>query len=74
MNDIQIDDRWGKTFNGNLDGNGYAIIMATDSVAAGAVAMVIGILAAWFGLGLFPVAVICCVTVFVLELLPFLGV
>ena len=30
-------------------------------------ALVIGILAAWFGLGLFPVAVICCAVVFLLE-------
>ena len=45
-----------------------AIIEATNSPIAGLVALILGILAAWFGLGLFPVAVICCVVVFVLEL------
>ena len=45
-----------------------AIIDATNSPIAGAVALVAGIVAAWFGLGLFPVSVICCVVVFVLEL------
>ena len=45
-----------------------AIIQATNSPLAGAVALVLGIVAAWLGLGLFPVSVICCVVVFVLEL------
>lgn len=45
-----------------------AIIDATNSPVAGAVALIAGIVAAWFGLGLFPVSVICCVIVFVLEL------
>ncbi len=45
-----------------------AIIEATHSPIAGAVALVIGILAAWFGAGLFPVACISCATVFLLEL------
>ena len=44
-----------------------AIMEATNSPAAGAVALVIGIIAAWFGLGLFPVSVICCAVVFILE-------
>mgnify|MGYP002623522776 CR=1 FL=1 len=44
-----------------------AIMEATSSPVAGAVALVLGIIAAWFGLGLFPVSIICCVTVFVLE-------
>ena len=44
-----------------------AIVEATDSPLAGAAALVCGILAAWFGLGLFPVSIICCVVVFVLE-------
>lgn len=45
-----------------------AIIQATNSPLAGAVALILGIVAAWLGLGLFPVSVICCVVVFVLEL------
>lgn len=45
-----------------------AIITATSSPIAGALALVAGIVAAWFGLGLLPVAVVCCVVVFLLEL------
>lgn len=45
-----------------------AIIEATGSPVAGALALILGIAAAWLGLGLFPVSVICCVTVFILEL------
>lgn len=45
-----------------------AIVEATQSPIAGAAALVIGILAAWFGASLFKVAVICCLTVFALEL------
>ncbi len=44
-----------------------AIMQATNSPYAGAAALVLGIIAAWFGLGLFPVSVICCIVVFVLE-------
>jgi len=44
-----------------------AIIEATQSPLAGVLALVLGIVAAMVGLGLFPVAVICCVAVFVLE-------
>ena len=44
-----------------------AIMEATSSPVAGAAALVIGIVAAWAGLSLFPVSVICCVVVFVLE-------
>ena len=44
-----------------------AITEATSSPYAGAAALVIGIIAAWCGLGLFPVSVICCAVVFVLE-------
>lgn len=46
-----------------------AIIEATQSPIAGAVALTAGIIAAWCGLGLFPVSIICCVIVFILELL-----
>ncbi len=44
-----------------------AIMEATESPLAGAAALVLGIVAAWFGLGLFPVSIICCLVVFVLE-------
>lgn len=46
-----------------------AIIEATNSPIGGIVALVLGVVAAWLGLGLFPVAMICCVSVFVLEAL-----
>ena len=45
-----------------------AILTATQSPAAGAAALAAGILAAWLGAGLLPVAAICCGVVFVLEL------
>ena len=46
-----------------------AIMEATNqSPAAGAVALVVGIAAAWFGASLFQVSVACCAVVFVLEL------
>ncbi len=45
-----------------------AILNATDSPLAGALAMAAGVVSAWLGAGLFPTAVICCVTVFALEL------
>ena len=44
-----------------------AIVQATQSPVAGAVALVIGIAAAWCGASLFQVAVACCAVVFVLE-------
>lgn len=45
-----------------------AIVDATQSPAAGALALAVGLLAAWFGAGLLPVAVLCCATVLVSEL------
>ena len=45
-----------------------AILSATQSPIAAAAALVLGIVMAYFGLGLFPVAVSCCVIVFLLEL------
>ena len=45
-----------------------AIVKATQSPAAGAMALVVGIAAAWFGASLFQVSVACCAVVFVLEL------
>lgn len=44
-----------------------AIMDATASPFAGLIAMAAGIVAAWAGLGLFPVSILCCVTVFVME-------
>lgn len=45
-----------------------AIMDATQSPIAGAAALIVGIVAAWLGAGLFPVSVLCCIVVFVLEL------
>ena len=47
-----------------------AIMNATQSPVAGAAAMderCIGIVAAWCGLGLLPVSLVCCATVLILE-------
>ena len=44
-----------------------SIVEATRSPIAGAAALLLGVLLAWMGAGLFPVAVSCCATVFVLE-------
>lgn len=46
-----------------------AIVQATDTPVAGAVALVVGIVAAWFGASLFQVAAACCALVFVIELI-----
>ena len=45
-----------------------AIMEATQSPVAGLAALIVGIVLAWCGAGLFPVSVLCCVVVFVLEL------
>lgn len=45
-----------------------AIVQATDAPLAGAIALAVGIVAAWFGASLFQVAAICCALVFVVEL------
>ena len=45
-----------------------AITEATQSPIAGAAALVVCMAAAWFGAGLFPVAIAGCVTVFIIEL------
>ena len=44
------------------------LAVMTQSPAAGAMALVAGIAAAWLGASLFQVSVICCAVVFVLEL------
>lgn len=46
-----------------------AIMQTTNSEFSGLIALLLGVIAAWCGLGLFPVAVICSVVVFVAELL-----
>ncbi len=46
-----------------------AIVQATDVPLAGAIALAVGIAAAWFGASLFQVAAICCALVFVVELI-----
>ncbi len=46
-----------------------AIIDATQSQLSGALALIVGILAAWSGASLFKVALLCCSVVFVTELL-----
>lgn len=46
-----------------------AIMETTQSPIAGLAALIIGMIAAWLGAGLFPVAVVCCAIVFILELL-----
>ncbi|MBR0425891.1 MAG: AzlD domain-containing protein [Clostridia bacterium] len=44
-----------------------SIVEATQSPIAGVAALVVGIVAAWFGAGLFPVALCCCAIVLILE-------
>ena len=44
-----------------------AIVQATQSPIAGVAALIAGIVAAWLGAGLLPVAGICCAVVFILE-------
>ncbi|MDD7281711.1 AzlD domain-containing protein [Floccifex sp.] len=45
-----------------------AILQATQSVYAGALALVVGCVLAWRGESLFKVSVSCCIVVFILEL------
>lgn len=45
-----------------------AIIQVTQSPVAGAIALIAGLIMAWFGAGLLPVACLSCVIVFVVEL------
>lgn len=46
-----------------------AIVQATDSPIAGALALVVGMVLAWMGRSLLTVAVLSCVTVFLTELI-----
>lgn len=45
-----------------------AIVHATQSPIAGLVALIVGVVVAWFGFDLFKTAVCCCATVLILEL------
>lgn len=50
-----------------------AILNATQSPISGALALLAGIIAAWFGASLFKVAVSCCAVVLIVEfILPFI--
>ena len=46
-----------------------AILTATDHVAAGAAALIAGLIEAWISEDLFAVAISCCVVVFVMGLI-----
>ena len=46
-----------------------AILHATQSPVSGVIALAVGVAAAWFGAGLFKVAVSCCAVVLLAELL-----
>ncbi len=46
-----------------------AIVQAAQNPVAGAAALIVGAVLAWFGAGLFPVAVSCCLSVFAAEFL-----
>ena len=45
-----------------------AILSATQTPVSAALALVAGLVMAWFGLSLFQVSVLCCAVVFVAEL------
>ena len=45
------------------------ILQSSLHPLSGLLALVVGIVAAWYGLGLFPVAVICCVIVYLADML-----
>ncbi|MBP9001905.1 MAG: AzlD domain-containing protein [Lachnospiraceae bacterium] len=49
-----------------------AIINATESPIAAFISFVVAMMLAWMGASLFKVAVVACVVVFVIELLPFI--
>ena len=46
-----------------------AIINATQIPVAGAIALITGIVLAWKGASLFQVSILCCVVVFVVEMI-----
>ena len=46
-----------------------SILYATQSQISGMLALITGVIAAWIGASLFQVATLCCVIVFIAELL-----
>jgi len=46
-----------------------AILTATDHAAAGAAALIVGLIVAWISEDLFAVAISCCVVVFLMGLI-----
>ena len=46
-----------------------AIMNTTGSTVIGLLALLAGIVSSWIGLGLFPVSIICCLTVFIAEII-----
>lgn len=42
------------------------MVLATPTPLPGILALLTGIIAAWFRMGLFPVAIICCIIVYLL--------
>ena len=46
-----------------------AITQATNSPLAGYLALLGGLIAAWFGAGLLPVSLLCCAVVFITEMI-----
>ena len=45
------------------------MIQTTMTPASGIVSLIAGVIAAWYGMGLFPVAAICCVIVYLMDML-----
>jgi len=45
------------------------MIQTTMTPLSGIVSLMVGIIAAWYGMGLFPVAIICCVIVYLMDCL-----
>ena len=46
-----------------------AIVTATGTPVSGAIALLVGMAAAWYGASLLQVAVSCCVIVFIIEMI-----
>lgn len=46
-----------------------AIVEATREPLAGGLALVAGVLLAWFGVSLFKISISCCLVVFIVEIL-----
>ena len=45
------------------------MIQTTTTPLAGIISLIVGIIAAWCGLGLFPVAIICCVIAYLITVI-----